>query len=167
MAEPAKYVVSCFCAGAYVDVAIIDDDRPAGGHISIRGPRGYPPDRPTFQMVAVNPPFRFQNRPDLNARIENLIPYANAAAEKKQSDYEVTQTIWKDGHQSWAIRCMKCKNQVQLSQGTLLAVMDALLAARAALESRLTVDPGTAAKRNMRHVVPLGVLHRMVLHIDG
>ncbi len=166
MAASSKYVVICACSEVGAEVAIVDDERPRGGRISIRGPRGNDPDVYTFQMVVVNPPFRFQNRPDLNAYMETLIPGATIEAEKSQSKYNVTHTIWNDGHQSWSFRCMECRQQVQLSQDTLLSVMDSLAKVCGSLETRVVIDPGTSAKRTTRHMVPLGVLHRLVLRLN-
>lgn len=159
----AKYVVSCTCG----DVAFLYDSREGGGKVEVRGPWYDTPGEFTYQLVAVDPPIRFSSRPDLNAYIESRVPENEKNASRLQSKYNVSHIVWKSGRQSWAIRCMQCELQVQVSESTLLSVCNALRDVRTELDCRLTAGPGKDRSESEHYVVPLGVLNRMVLRFDA
>jgi hypothetical protein len=132
MAERIAYVVVCKCTGSAEPVALIDDGRPVGGPLTIRGPG---PDD-TLRQIAVADGERHS---DLYRK-----------ATTSWANYTVIETEWGDGHSTWIIRCRDCEKQARLRDEKMLSVADHLAAAREKLPA--AVDMPT------RHEIPLGVL---------
>ena len=143
MGEQIKYVVVCDCTGRREPVALIDDGRPVGGSVTVRGVG----DEDTAAVFAV-------------ADGGDNAAYGKVA--KSWAERGVTETIWADGHSTWAIRCMACGQQVQPSDKNLLDIADSVAAARDQLPVRVA-DPSEAATSFIgRHELPLRALTRIL-----
>ena len=147
MTEAIKYLVVCSCTGKIEPVAYLDDDRPIGGALRV--------DAPVGQMIVIAPELGGGEEPrDQPDEYTAMFTKTN-----------VTRTHWNrwgDPHVTWVIRCGDCSTQAQMSQVTYGLVADQL-AAQLGMVANLPVptvsDPSATEQR---HVIPLGVLCRMV-----
>ncbi|WP_375488020.1 hypothetical protein [uncultured Mycobacterium sp.] len=140
--SPIKYIVVCNCGGEAKAVAFIDDRRPVGGSLSVRGIG----EEDTAALFTV-----------ADGRHHGK-HYRQAA--KSWAEHAVTETTWADGHSTWIVRCVACPQQAQLSDPKNLVPIADQLAARID-EWPLVPSPGESQPRRM---IPLGVLCRMVAH---
>jgi hypothetical protein len=127
-----KYIVVCTCGGEPKAVALIDDCRPVG--VTIRG----------------------------IGEEDTQVVFA-AAGEQRVAQWwaerSVTETIWEDGHSTWAIRCTACGQQVQFADKNLPGIADELAAPVDACPLIPSLSEGGDAQR---HMIPLGVLTRIL-----
>lgn len=136
MAERLEYVVVCNYCANWTPVALIDDARPVGGALTIRGPG---PDDTARQFAVAD-----------GDRHGDLYRKATAS----WANYNVIETEWGDGHSTWIIRCRDCRKQAQFRDEQVDAIADHLAAARDQLSP--------AANMPTRREFPLGVLIRLV-----
>ncbi len=132
-----KYIVVCTCTGSVEPVALIDDCRPVG--VTIRG----------------------------IGEDDTQVVFA-AAAEQRVAQWwperSVTETVWQDGHSTWAIRCTACGQQVQLADKKLVDIAGEFASTADAWPLVPSLGEGEDAHR---HMIPLGVLCHMVTGFTG
>ncbi len=135
MAEPIRYVVVCACTGELRPLALLDDDRAAGGPVTLR-----PAQTATKQMFIGT----------------TLLDGSSA------HDHIARQWATKEFSQNgsgWTIRCGYCgPDQAQINQRTLPRIVDRLAAMLAATPDEFPRVPVSDHER--RHIVRLGVLVR-------
>jgi hypothetical protein len=165
MPEPIRYAVIC-CSGT--PLAYLDDNRAAGGQLTVIAPAG------TGQLVV-----GYQARPGLPVPGHGTVAHTWQAA-------TVSQTVWADdgdyvdaGRTQWTIRCPGCPNQAEMRADTLALIADELAVALDRLPAVMCPDPAappadtwevgndwaTPAEVTIpstgwrpRHLIPLGVL---------
>lgn len=94
-------------------VAQLHDDRP-DGDVTIRGD-------PENSAFVIGTPV------EIDGAQPYEMPYQQVAS--GWAEYDVSQTVWPDGHITWIIRCHSCKKQAELSDTTLRRFADALAGA--------------------------------------
>lgn len=130
------YVLVCGCTGQAI--AYLDDDRAAGGRLTVRSVRGS-----QQTVIAARP--TIEGMPPIE-----LLPHEVIA--KEWAEHDVSETLWDDGHFNWAIHCKHCGKNPQMSDATFATVADELAEALDTLAAVPDVDGTT------RYLIPFGVL---------
>ncbi|WP_322860104.1 hypothetical protein U8D42_12785 [Mycobacterium europaeum] len=142
MAEPIRYVVVCTCTGEAEPLAWVDDERPAGGQVTVRS-------APNAGQVIIG-----------NRMMDDLPAPTHETVAAAWADSTVSETHWDTGRSGWAINCPHCPDRAQLSDSTLSGIADELVTARDQLPYVPTPDPTDPSMIEQRHFLPLGVLIR-------
>ncbi len=130
MAEAIKYVVVCACTGHIEALAYLDDDRAAGGALTVTAPQG------AGQIV-----IGYQTRP-------GFPPPGHGTVARTWANSTVSKTVWADtgdyadtGRSQWTIRCPGCPNQAEMRAETLALLADELATELDKLPAVMCPDP--------------------------
>lgn len=158
MTEAIHYLVVCKCTGQIEPIAYIDDNRPIGGRVDVMAMK--PAMKQIISAIGYNPDIENWRAPD-------------GFAATKWGNYNVTETVldWESGRATWAIRCLDCQDQAQMSSTTLERIISAgewplvpSLEPGESVVKSWTADGWAAEVENgtpewsMRRLVTLGVL---------
>jgi hypothetical protein len=132
-----KYVV--VCCDDDIPLAYLDDDRLIGGPVIVK-PAMREQATPATDLETPNPPYKFASKPGTHV----------------SADRYVSETLWRDGHISWTVRCSRgrCRLQAQMTESNCVEVADKLATA--------DLDKWPWGSQHHRYVVPLGVVCRIV-----
>jgi hypothetical protein len=168
--EPIRYVVVCACTGHIEALAYLDDDRPAGGALTVTAPQG------AAQIV-----IGYQSR-------EGSPPPGHGTVARTWANSTLSKTVWADtgdyadtGRSQWTIRCNGCSEQAEMRAETLAVIADELAAELEQWPAVMCPDPPEPARQTWdagqdwatpsdenvpstgwrpRHPIPFGVLSR-------
>lgn len=135
MTDPIRYVVVCACDGKIEPVAYIDDDRSAGGAVTVSGPA----DTDKKQIIFA---------PGYHPEIESWRAPDGWVA-SKWAERNVSEILWDETQTrtGWIVRCDRCgEQQAQMSQSTLERIVDAIdLSQLASVPAPHPVEPQVEA----------------------
>lgn len=153
MTAAIAYVVICDCSTPGRHVVHIDDEREIGGTVRLTGIE-------TLSAVSFATAAPLPNMP---------IEYTLRHADRVQSEYSATTTVWPDWHLSRAIRCIACGEQAQMTQESFIAIANELaVAARRGALHVANCDTGRPqAAKGDRYVIPFGVLRLRAARPNG
>ncbi len=145
MAEALGYVVVCACDGRIEALAYIDDNRPAGGSITVSAPT--PENKHIVSATGYNPEVEDWRAPD-------------KFVTDKWAEHPVTETMWNDSRFGWTIRCERCGRQAQINEVKLTVIADEAAA-------HLAVDPDAPPVPTPGVDDPSAIEHRHVIQFGA
>jgi hypothetical protein len=137
MNDPIRRLVVCTCGGKVSALAIIDDQRPTGGGLTVTEAEAG--GKHIVAATGYRPGVKNWRAPD-------------SFVTSKWAENTVTETMWSDERLGWTIRCPGCRKQAELNSKTLQVITDEMAQGEAHASVKL-VD-GDA------WLLPLGVLCR-------